>query len=717
MNLYKKLDQFVSKAVHNQEILVPDNDSIGESKIPQAQYSHEEMRDHIEKYKRLGLSFIPISPENKKGALQWKQYQTTKPTSAEIEHWYQNYWKHRYNIGIVCGESSNGMIALDFDDPVKFYIARAYGISKLGIDLIDKTPVVRSSRGYHVWIKVKNLDRSKFKNLNAIDIQSARHIAVAPPSIHKTGIKYKFLNSDVQDILTINSLSDLGIDNCGLSFATQVTKTDIINSIEGVAEHQRNNACFDLAVYFRDLPLPKPITLNILEDWALRCTPKLDLREARGCVESAYSYQVDTGINEECNTVSSDYRFRVADDIVNNAPDLKPLWRDILFPDSIVLFSGTTGIGKTTFLYDLFLALSNGREFAGMKPVKPLKVLYIDAESGDSLIKTRIQRIDPGQHKNLLFGEPFDVMNNASIIQAIKEQGVDVMVIDTISMAIQTESEDSNAEASNQMRKLREIISQTGVCIIMVHHLGKNPNAKGIHRGRGASARPANADIVINFEGNDDTVTLDVVKTRLGMNKSSLKFKKTNSRFVIQNGITKGLLDSSNTFHTQIYKCQQEIIAILNKHGNTTRKDILSKFKKRYSEKTIGRALSNLVKEESIKRGNNRGEYILNNSQDIYINGADQMPKQDQVEANSFGQTPLDHVDHNDQANLSLTDEFVRIARQPIAEQIDQMGELDLDSPDHATDPQSQQIDQNVNLDHDDWLVRFKEKLKVLTPQ
>ena len=97
----------------------------------------------------------------------------------------------------------------------------------------------------------------------------------------------------------------------------------------------------------------------------------------------------------------------------------------------------------------------------------------------------------------------------------VKQHSFDVVIIDTISAAFRTEREEDNAEANSQARGIRDLITLTGVTVIQVQQIGKGEIAKKVYKARGASARPASADIVLNLETvADDTVKLEMAKNR-----------------------------------------------------------------------------------------------------------------------------------------------------------------------------------------------------------
>jgi len=136
-----------------------------------------------------GFSVIPIKAKDKAPAIQsWKEYQNRMPTEEELHVWFDPGDK---NVGIICGRVSGGLVVVDFDDPAILDFLVDGGIDKFR----EKTLVVRTNKGYHVFFKVpvNLLQNRRFDNLK-IDIKGEGGYVVAPPSIHREGTRYEFLN-------------------------------------------------------------------------------------------------------------------------------------------------------------------------------------------------------------------------------------------------------------------------------------------------------------------------------------------------------------------------------------------------------------------------------------------------------------------------------------------------------------------------------------------
>ena len=193
--------------------------------------------------------------------------------------------------------------------------------------------------------------------------------------------------------------------------------------------------------------------------------------------------------------------------------EIESLWGPFLFPSSLHTMAGDAGLGKTTLLYNIAIRMARGEEFGGFKPPRPLRVLYYDFETPDLLFKRKLHLISENSPpEGLAFARSFHA---SEALALAKEHNFDLIIIDTLNEAFETKDEGDNAEANRQMRELRRIVKDSGAAIVALSHMGKDPSAKGVYKLRGASARPAAADVVLNVETySDDVICLEVAKNR-----------------------------------------------------------------------------------------------------------------------------------------------------------------------------------------------------------
>lgn len=246
----------------------------------------------LTRYQKWGLSIIPINFRDKTPALkEWKPYQARQPQTGELLEWFGD--GNPTNMGIICGKISGNLVVLDFDSQDSWAgFVRYCDEHKIAI---YETPQTKTARGFHVWIRLRNLPRSQ--KIAGIDIQSEGKYVVVPPSVHPTGVRYEFINPAVSKILELNSLADLGIQGQPqVSQGGEKPPDWVAKALRGVSERERDETATRLAGYFKAKKLPLDVTIEILKEWTRRCQQPPDAKatftpeEAIKCVRSVYRY-------------------------------------------------------------------------------------------------------------------------------------------------------------------------------------------------------------------------------------------------------------------------------------------------------------------------------------------------------------------------------------------------------------------------------------------
>lgn len=204
-------------------------------------------------------------------------------------------------------------------------------------------------------------------------------------------------------------------------------------------------------------------------------------------------------------TLNADGKLFTTVDSTESAPNLEPIWGNWLFRKCVVFEVGEPGISKTTFNYAFATALVNRQPFLGVDGRYPgiARILYLDLESSDSLIKSR---------KNMLGCQPSSNLMKCNVPNILltelepyielhmeKYGHFNIIFVDPIRMAFSTRDENDNAEAAKQMKYTRYLSEKWDASIVLVHHSSK-AELSGTRKGSGAFARAALADIVWNLE-------------------------------------------------------------------------------------------------------------------------------------------------------------------------------------------------------------------------
>jgi len=143
----------------------------------------------IKKYLELGWVVIPTYYKSKIPAIAWKEFKETKPSYAQVKGWFNGKWR---NVAILTGKLS-GVCVIDFDS------MEACERHKHLFEI--NTFTVKTNRGYHKYFKypegVVLVNRFKVPEYRDIDFKMDGGLVTAPPSVHKSGVKYEALTDKI----------------------------------------------------------------------------------------------------------------------------------------------------------------------------------------------------------------------------------------------------------------------------------------------------------------------------------------------------------------------------------------------------------------------------------------------------------------------------------------------------------------------------------------
>ncbi|MBC7219064.1 MAG: bifunctional DNA primase/polymerase [Hadesarchaea archaeon] len=258
--------------------------------------------EYLSTYRSLGFCVIPAVYGDKRPEIAWEPYQRKRPSEEEIARWFHDGRPH--NVAIVCGAVSGNLVVLDFDD-VSVY-EKFFDVKKIERETI----VVRTGSGKrHVYLRsTEPVPSFKVPQIR-LEVRSDGNIVIAPPSMHPSGNRYKFIGNtrkllEVDDLLEVvfgTVKEKFGIepfqisDRCLEDFETADTKERykgrpppcIFKLLQGVGEGFRNEAAARLSSYYlyvKKYPLER--TWNRLLEWNQKNHPPLDERELRSVLGS-----------------------------------------------------------------------------------------------------------------------------------------------------------------------------------------------------------------------------------------------------------------------------------------------------------------------------------------------------------------------------------------------------------------------------------------------
>jgi hypothetical protein len=155
---------------------------------------------------------------------------------------------------------------------------------------------------------------------------------------------------------------------------------------------------------------------------------------------------------------------------------------------------GPSGIGKSSITLQQAVLWALGRDFCGLMPVRPLRVLYIQAENSQGDQAEQLQGILNGLGiSSSGFDDAFDLLDqNLRIVQEntkiglefctwlemeIREWRADLVIVDPF-LSFAGIDVSRQEQCSKLLRQwLQPVLTRTGAAIIGAHHTGKPPKA------------------------------------------------------------------------------------------------------------------------------------------------------------------------------------------------------------------------------------------------
>ncbi|RMG25767.1 MAG: DNA repair protein RadA, partial [Methanobacteriota archaeon] len=213
-------------------------------------------------------------------------------------------------------------------------------------------------------------------------------------------------------------------------------------------------------------------------------------------------------------------------------------------PDSVVLFSGEPGVGKSTFILQICNQIGDRK-----------KILYVSGEESPEQIKKRADRLGVNPNHEIYF---ISAVNLMEIDQAIDSANPDVVIIDSIQTTYHPDLESAPGNVS-QVKECSSFLfrkaKERGFILILVGHVTKD----------GAIAGPKIlehlVDVVLHFEGSqkEDLRLLRSRKNRFGNTLELGVFKMTSGGLEEVRNTSGFFLDSpdepfSGTAITTIYE-------------------------------------------------------------------------------------------------------------------------------------------------------------------
>lgn len=470
----------------------------------------ENMMEAALYYSECGIKVIPVS-HNKKPLVEWRGLGEREQTAGEIEA----LWRitPTANIGALTGY---GWIVVDADNDIAIEFVRAN---------FPWTPVtVKTPRGMHFYYSSDEEIRNDTSKIG-VDVRGTGGFIILPPSKTANG-DYRYvepppeISADLYHDLPKISRQHLAVihtvDTNGnpvtyptASKSWDMSKISVPASGDPVSVGQRNQTAASLAGQFISRGDSFTQIWQKLRAWNETNSESLEDEELARVAHSVAQTHlhnnpeatIEFDTPEEDTGPFSIYQYSRISKVGVELPEI--WWGDnAIFERSRVLISGAPKAGKSEFFLSMAVAATTSGDFLGSSFLRPLRVVWLQAEIHKSFVMLRINHyVDTlPDEKKITFGNNFyftgrssvdlaDILSVREITAQLDKIDPDIICYDPFSNFIPTINENDNGEIQSILKVINRIEERYNASTIIIHHNRKAINQDDPFSGiRGASA-------------------------------------------------------------------------------------------------------------------------------------------------------------------------------------------------------------------------------------
>lgn len=490
--------------------------------------------EHALKYAAQGWPVFPCradkTPYNISGVLE----SSTNPQTIE------NWWRNWPNANIAMDVGGAGMMVIDLD-PGHSIDQLEENIGRLpSTGLIQDTP----RGGQHLFYTLGEdeiVPQSSSKLSPHVDVRSFHSYVLLHPSKTSDGV-YTWGGQDKPAFR-----SDRMVEACLARTASEdrdnwIIDPDLPENIASAVKWLEDDAklaiegqggdamTYATAAHLKSFGISEELALDLIWDhWNERCSPPWEIEDLEIKVKNGYSYNtsppgnITDGYREALNKqffkpveVSAEAgpeihsgRFRfISRDNMERIKNPEMLIDDFLPTEAYALIVGAPGTFKTFVALDIALSIATGAGFPWDGPWPVINnsgpVLFCAGE-GRANINLRVRaweerHYDGNKVQNFVLADPVPFIgeNIEPFIEGARalNENYKLVVVDTVSRAMQGVNENAQEHASNFTRMAESIQRGLGATVLGLHHTGHGETS----RARGSSVFGADADTIIKLD-------------------------------------------------------------------------------------------------------------------------------------------------------------------------------------------------------------------------
>jgi len=230
-------------------------------------------------------------------AVLWAEFQSRLATKDELDTWFDT-GKPRSGLGIVTGQIS-GLFDIETDPPD----GAASWQELVDGRQVPSTWSFTSGRGgrHRLFTLPKGVHVGTQSGIRpGIDVRGEGGMAVLPPSLHRTGVRYAWVEGCAPWETELADAPQWLLDELTSPPAAEEPSTPIRRRTtryvdEGAPNGERNVDAHRYASRLRGLGIDREEAEILVCQFAANCDPPLEEKEWRGCLDSAWGHYVPEG--------------------------------------------------------------------------------------------------------------------------------------------------------------------------------------------------------------------------------------------------------------------------------------------------------------------------------------------------------------------------------------------------------------------------------------
>lgn len=471
----------------------------------------------------------------------------------------QTWWEQWPQANIGANLEKSKLCVLDIDIPDANVLWQV--MQELGIP--DGTATVKTGNGYHLYFRAEGLPQVRRikPNKSCYDVLAKGYV-IMPPSQHKTGGKYVFVEGGFERVLPApERIAELLTQQPAAPKHTQPPDAEKIAGkvltplprfieetwVYGRNTGDRSGEAYNLARLLVEHGVKDPVEIACVvvtseahkdkflgrkDAWedACRVTVRALEQPAEIVPQNAPPQKGKPQINQQ--------HFKKSP-ILTNMENVKPekvrwLWEPYIPLGKLIILEGDPEVGKTWLALAISSTVTVGAAFPGQDGHQtrrePGNVIYMTAE--DDLSDTIRIRLD-SMHADVsriyvLSGctvyDPFSDSSTETIItlsdldvfrQALEECRPALVVIDPLQAYLGARVDINRAnEVRPVLSGMRALAEEFGCAILLVRHLVKSSRDKALYRGLGSIDFSAIARSVLLVGQDPDTKQRALIQTK-----------------------------------------------------------------------------------------------------------------------------------------------------------------------------------------------------------